>query len=162
VNGWLVDTNVVSELRKRTCDPNVEIWAEAQPQETLFLSLISIAEIRFGIARAIDDARRRELTRWLSAELRPWFANRVVGLDEDTMLEWRETADAIRAAGRPIGEPDLLIAASAKRHGLCVVTRNTAEFSRAGVTVFDPWRNVLERPGQKAAKINGLMTLDRV
>ena len=70
--------------------------------------------------------------------------------------------EAIRRLGRPVGPPDLLIAASAKQHNLCVATRNNDEFAHVGIPVFNPWQNVLQVPGRKPVKVNGVMTLDRV
>jgi hypothetical protein len=78
VNGWLLDTNVVSEMRKLNCAVEVELWIDAQPRNTLFLSPVSMAEFRFGIERALSDERRRELARWLDADVRQWFAGRIV------------------------------------------------------------------------------------
>lgn len=162
MNGWLLDTNVVSEWRKISIDPHVKLWTDTQPQDSFFLSDVSFAEIRFGIERTKNDTRRRELTQWLAAKLRPWFTGRVLDISEDTLLNWRRMMEASRVTGNPIGEPDLLIAAMAQEHNLCVATRNTGEFARAGVPVFNPWTNVLEMPGRKPAKMNGVMTLDRV
>lgn len=162
MKGWLLDTNVVSELGKRQRNVAVQIWVDAQAETTLYLSVVSLAEIRFGIERATSEVRRRDLLHWLQTSLRPWFANTTVDLDEDTLLEWRSMVDAVQAAGRPVGAPDLLIAATAKLHKFCVATRNASEFAQAGVAVFNPWDNVLHLPGRKPAKLNGVVTLDRL
>jgi toxin FitB len=162
VIGWLLDTNVVSTLRNRGGSPQVETWTALQPQHTLFLSLVSIAEIRFGIESKADSAQRQALTHWLENTLRPWLSDRILGLDEETMVEWRRTTQAGRSMGYTFGQPDLLIAATAKVHDLCVVTRNVSDFVNADVAVFDPWNNVLQLPGRKSVKINGVMMLDRL
>jgi predicted nucleic acid-binding protein len=162
VKGWLLDTNVVSELRKPSATTHVEIWIDAQPRDSLFLSVVSFAELRFGIERARNDLHRRELVRWLETDLRGWFATTTVGLDEDALLAWRKMIEATRTIGRPVGEPDLLIAAIAKRQDFCVATRNSLEFAQAGVPVFNPWDNVLKMPGRRATKLNGVVTLDRL
>ena len=86
---WLLDTNVVSEWRRSSIDPHVKLWTDAQPQDSFFLSDVSFAEIRFGIEQTRNDARRRDLTQWLVAKLRPWFAGRALGVSEDTILNWR-------------------------------------------------------------------------
>jgi hypothetical protein len=76
---WLVDTNVISELRKPRCDEAVKSWSEAQGPELLYLSPITIAEIRFGIEQHADARFRESLQGWLDAELRPWFGDRISG-----------------------------------------------------------------------------------
>jgi predicted nucleic acid-binding protein len=86
---WLVDTNVVSELRKPRCDAAVKAWSEAQAPELLYLSRITIAEIRFGIEQHAGQRFREKLQAWLDTELRPWFADRILEMDEEVILEWR-------------------------------------------------------------------------
>jgi len=162
VNGWLVDTDVVSELYKPRGDAQVALWADVQPHASLFLSIVSIAEIRFGIERVSNDARRRELEQQVETNVRQWFAGRILELDERTMLEWLRLVDVGRRSGHTFAQPDLFIAASARLNDLCVVTGNVAHFTPAGVPVFNPWQNVLEMPGRKPAKVNGPMTLDRL
>lgn len=162
MRGWLLDTDVISELRKPDRNSQVKIWIELQPEETLFLSIVSIAEIRFGVRRTANEALRRRLEHWLATDVRQWFAGRIVEIDEDAMLEWIEMVERGRAAGHTFPQPDLLIAASARLHDLCVVTGNVAHFTPAQVAVFDPWHNMLHMPGRKAVKVSGAMTIDRV
>lgn len=140
MRGWLLDTNVVSELRKPACDPNVKAWSERFPPESFHLSTVTLAEIRYGIERQKDAAFRDELTDWLDRVLRPWFAGRILDVDEDTILEWRRMVAAGRKRGITFGQPDLFIAATAKVHGLTVATRNVADFERAAVDTVDPWK----------------------
>lgn len=135
---WLLDTNVISELRKPRCQPAVRAWADAQPPQSLHLSRVTVAEIRFGIERVADAAFRRQLSHWLGATLRPWFAGRILDIDEEVILEWRRMVERGRSAGHTFSQPDLFIAATAAVGGLCVVTRNTDDFERAGVAVFNP------------------------
>lgn len=136
---WLLDTNVISELRKPLCAASVRAWAEAQPPEAMFLSRVSVAEIRFGIERVAESAFRSELLAWLDGTLRLWFGDRLLDVDEDVLLEWRRMVARGRAMNHTFSQPDLFIAATAAVHGLCVVTRNVADFTRAAVAVFDPW-----------------------
>jgi len=139
VRGWLLDTNVVSELRKTNCHVEVQAWADAQLAEDFYLSTITIAEIRYGIERQADADFRRELTAWLERSLRSWFGDRILPVDEDVILEWRRMVDEGRVQGIVFSQPDLFIAATARLHDLCVATRNVADFEPAGVAVFNPW-----------------------
>lgn len=139
MTGWLLDTNVISELRRPNCNRAVKAWSDAQSPESFFLSTVTIAEIRFGIERQKDAAFRRELTDWLDHRLRPWFAGRILEVDEAVILEWRRMVAIGRQRGVTFSQPDLFIAATAKVHGLTVATRNVADFEQADVAVFDPW-----------------------
>ena len=146
MRGWLLDTNVVSELRKPHCDARVRAWADGQPPASLFLSAITLAEIRYGIERlAAADPRRRRLESWLARELRPWFADRICAIDEDVVLVWRRLVEKGRAMRRTFAQPDLFIAAIAVLQDLCVVTRNVGDFVAAGVPVLDPWTQTRPR-----------------
>ena len=146
MKGWLVDTNVISELRKPACAPRVKAWADAQSPGSLFLSRITIAEIRYGIERVpARDPFRAELERWLDQGLRAWFAGRILEIDEAVMLAWRRLVERGRRANHTFAQPDLLIAATAIVHDLCVVTRDVDDFERAGVTVLNPWTDTAPR-----------------
>ena len=148
MSGWLIDTNVISELRKPKCDLAVKAWAEAQPPERLNLSRVTIAEIRFGIERIAHPAFHAELVAWLDDKLRPWFAERILDIDEEVLLTWRRMVERGRAANHTFSQPDLFIAATAAVHGLCVVTRNVDDFIRAEVPVFNPWTGHLDQPAE--------------
>ncbi|MBK6472795.1 MAG: type II toxin-antitoxin system VapC family toxin [Betaproteobacteria bacterium] len=139
MSGWLLDTNVLSELRKPRPKARVQAFVAAQPLERLFVSSVSLAEIRYGIARLDDPLRRAELTDWLDLRLRPLFAQRVLEVTEDVMWRWRLLVEEGRREGHTFSQPDLIIAAIALQHGLTVVTRDTADFQRAGVPLFNPW-----------------------
>ncbi len=146
MSGWLLDTNVISELRKPHCDPHVRTWSNAQSPEALYLSRITLAEIRFGIERVpADDPFRVELEAWLDARLRPWFAGRILEVDETVILTWRRMVARGKARNHTFSQPDLFIAATAAVHGLCVVTRNTGDFAVAGVATLDPWKHTVRR-----------------
>jgi predicted nucleic acid-binding protein len=139
LNGYLLDTNVVSELRRTTPNPNVVAFVAAQPEDRLFLSEVTFAEIRFGIEQLPDPERRAALMSWLNTTLRPLFARRTLAVTEDVILRWRLMVEAGRRRGHTFGQPDLFIAAIAAEAGLTVVTRDTAHFDAAGVPVFNPW-----------------------
>jgi toxin FitB len=147
VRGWLLDTNVVSELRKPNCDQLVKEWADSRPPTTVYLSRVTIAEIRYGIERLPDDDRSRRLLEvWLDNELRPWFADRLLDVDEDVFVVWRRLVEKSKAIRHTFPQPDLFIAATAVLHDLCVVTRNSADFLRTGVLVLNPWTDREPRP----------------
>jgi hypothetical protein len=139
MNGWLLDTNIVSELRKPNCHPSVKQWADSQPPQSFYLSTVTLAEIRFGIERVQDADFRQELTQWLDNTLRPWFTERILPVDEDVVLIWRQLVEMGRKQGYTFSQPDLFIAAIAVLHDLCVVTRNVTDFERAGVPMFNPY-----------------------
>ena len=139
MKGWLLDTNVVSELRKDRPDPGVRSWSGARSADSLFLSEVALAEIRYGIERRAQDEFREELELWLERTLRPWFAGRILPFDEDVWVAWRWMVQRGREEGITFSQPDLVIAATAEVHGLVVCTRNEGDFVRAGVPVFNPW-----------------------
>ena len=139
MTGWLLDTNVVSELRKKRPDNRVKAWSDAQTADSLFLSSITLAEIRYGIERQSDPKLRKALSVWLDHRLRPWFAGRILPVDEDVILEWRRMLARGREHSMTFSQPDLFIAATAHVHSLVVCTRNAGDFRNTGVPVFDPW-----------------------
>jgi len=139
VSGWLIDTNVVSELRKPRPEPKVVSFIAGQSLDSLFVSEVTLAEIRFGIERAAEPARRAELNDWLNHKLRPMFERRVLPVTEDVILKWRLLVEEGRKAGHTFTQPDLFIAATALRHGLTVVTRDTDDYRLARVSIFNPW-----------------------
>jgi toxin FitB len=145
VTGLLLDTNILSELRRPKPEPKVLAFIAAQPLERLYISAVTLAEIRFGI-ELIDDSRRRsELMDWLTHKLRPMFEQRVLPVTEDVMLKWRLLVEDGRKAGHTFSQPDLIIAATALVHGLTAVSRDTGHYEKARVSVLNPW---IEHPSQ--------------
>lgn len=139
MSGWLLDTNILSELRRPKPEAKVVAFVVAQPIEQLFVSIVTFAEIRFGIELLSDARRRAELTDWLTHQLRPLFDQRALPVSEDVMLKWRLLVEEGRKVGHTFSQPDLMIAATALQHGLTIVSRDTSEFKHAGVKVFNPW-----------------------
>ena len=136
---FLIDTNVVSELRRaRTgkADPNVVAWAEAQPSGALFLSAITVLELELGVRQAErrDPEQGRGLRTWLEGQVLPAFDGRVLPID---VAVARRTATL--HVPDPAPERDALIAATALVHSLTVATRNTSDFDRTGVALVNPW-----------------------
>ena len=139
MTGWLLDTNVLSELRRPRPDANVLQFVSSQSLELLYVSAVTFAEIRFGIELVEDASRRMDLNDWLTNKLRPMFEQRVLDVTEDIMLKWRLLVEEGRKVGHTFAQPDLIIAATALHHGLEVVSRNTADFEKANVPVLNPW-----------------------
>jgi len=140
VRGWLVDTNVISELRKgRRCSPNVRAWSERVPPVACYISQVSLAEIRFGIERADDPGFRAELEVWVQDGVLPWFGARVLEVDAAVLTQWCRLASEGRKANYTYSQPDVLLAATASVHQLGVATRNVEDFVRAGVRIVNPW-----------------------
>lgn len=148
MNGWLLDTNVISELRGPRPEMRVAHFVDAQPARLLNISVVTFAEIRFGIGRVTDPDRRAELERWLERTLRPWFAGRLLPIDEDTILRWREMVETGRRRGHTFSQPDLFIAAMADLAGLIVVSRDVSDFAVTGVPIYDPWHECLHVDGR--------------
>jgi predicted nucleic acid-binding protein len=139
VTGWLLDTNVLSELRRRKPDRKVVAFVAAQPLESLFVSVVTFAEIRFGIERVSDAGRRAELGDWLAHKVRPMFEQRVLAISEDIMFKWRLLVEEGRKARHTYSQPDLIIAATALDHGLTVVSRDVSDYRKARVPFLNPW-----------------------
>jgi toxin FitB len=146
VTGWLLDTNIVSEIRRPRPEAKVVSAIEAQPLEQLYISVVTLAEIRFGIEQLEDFKRRTELNIWLSNKVRPMFDQRVLPITEDIMVKWRLLVEDGRKAGYTYSQPDLIIGATAIHYGLTVMSRDTIEYIRAGVPVFNPWTDRLPTP----------------
>jgi hypothetical protein len=139
VTGWLLDTNVLSELRRPRPEPKVLAFIAAQPLDCLFVSSVTLAEIRFGIELVTDAGKRAELNDWLTHKVRPMFDQRVLPVTEDIMFKWRLLVEDGRKAGHTFSQPDLIIAATALEQGLTVVSRDISDYERARVPVLNPW-----------------------
>lgn len=136
---WLLDTNILSELRRPKPEPKVVAFIAAQPLDRLYVSAVTFAEIRFGIELVADAGRRAELSDWLAHKVRPMFDGRVLAISEDIMFKWRLLVEDGRKARHTFSQPDLIIAATALHHGLTVVTRDVSDYQRARAPVFNPW-----------------------
>ncbi|QAY72025.1 type II toxin-antitoxin system VapC family toxin [Agromyces protaetiae] len=135
---WLLDTNIISELRRPTAvaNPGVVEWAASQDPDSLYLSAITVLELEIGVRRKerTDAVQGAMLRRWLDGDVLPTFSGRIVSVD---------TAVAVRAGTLHVPDPrperDALIAATATVHGLTVVTRNIRDFADLGATLLNPW-----------------------
>ncbi|GLS20841.1 ribonuclease VapC [Labrys miyagiensis] len=140
MTGWLLDTNVISELRRPRPEQKVLDFIAAQPIERLYISVVSFAEIKFGIELITDAARRAELHDWLTLRVRPMFRQRALAISEEVMLKWRLLVEEGRKIRHTFSQPDLIIAATALQHDLVIVTRNESDYRLAKVSVLNPWR----------------------
>ncbi len=139
MNGWLLDTNILSELRRSRPERKVLAFVRAQPLDLLYVSSVTFAEIRFGIELVADANRRAELNDWLTHKVRPLFEQRVLAITEDVMFKWRLLVEDGRKAGHTFSQPDLIIAATALHYGLTIVSRDIGDFQKADAPVFNPW-----------------------
>lgn len=143
---YLLDTNVISELRKARCDHQVKLWASAQAPASLFISAITVMELETGILRVErrDPRQGRLLRLWLEEQVLPAFNGRILAIDTEISRRC-----AHLHVPDPRSECDALIAATALIHGLMVVTRNTQDFQHCRVPVLNPWIGQLheDRPG---------------
>ena len=143
MTAWLLDTNILSELRRPKPERKVLAFVAAQPLELLYISTVTLAEIRFGIELLPEIARRSELKDWLAHKVRPMFEQRVLAITEDIMFKWRLMVEEGRKVGHTFSQPDLIIAATGQHHGLTIVSRDTADYVKAQVIVFNPWSDRL-------------------
>lgn len=135
----IVDTNVVSELLRPSPEPRVEGWLAAQDGLDIYLTAISEAELRYGVAIMDNGKRRDGLADAIDRILRDDMAGRVLAFDSAAAEAYATIAASRRAAGRPIAQADCQIAAIARACGATVATRNTAGFEGCGIDVIDPW-----------------------
>jgi predicted nucleic acid-binding protein len=136
----LLDTNVVSEPLRAAPDARVIEWIDAQPLETLFLSAITVAELRAGVALLPAGRRRTGLHDSLETQVLPLFAGRVLPFDQACTKAFAALMSKARAAGLSIASADGYIAAIAAANGLAVASRDTGPFKAAGAAVIDPWQ----------------------
>lgn len=136
----LLDTNVVSEPLRRAPERRVIEWIDAQAMETLFLSAITVAELRAGVALLPAGKRRSGLQKDLEKRVLPLFAGRVLPFDSACTPAYAALMAKARAAGLAIATADGYIAAIAAANGLAVATRDAGPFEAAGAAVIDPWR----------------------
>lgn len=134
--GWLVDTNVISELRRRDPDANVRAWFAQRPATELYLSVLTLGEIRKGVEALTDLGRRTVLREWLERELPVFFADRLLPIDAGVAHQWGQL---LAKAGRSLPAIDSLLAATALHHNLVLVTRNLKDFAGLPVQVLNPW-----------------------
>jgi predicted nucleic acid-binding protein len=139
VNGFLVDTNVISEFVKPQPTPKVIHWLELTDPELLFASVVTLGEIRLGIENLPLGKRRIALEEWLEHGLPNWFESHLLPITKAIADRWARLTIAAKKKGIPVTTVDGLIAATALEHDLAVVTRNETDFTETGVTIVNPW-----------------------
>ena len=139
MSGFLLDTNIPSELTRSQPDARVIRWLESVSESDLFLSVVSLGEMRRGCSLLQAGKRRDRLEQWIENDVRIWFAKRILPINASVAERWGELDAQRQLAGKPLNTADGLIAATALEHGLILVTRNVADFIHLGVSVFDPW-----------------------
>ena len=133
---YLIDTNVLSELRRKVPDARVVHWFSQRPAGTLYLSVLTLGEIRKGIEALPDPPRRLVLLDWLETQLPAFFSGRILPIDAAVADRWGRL---VAQAGRPLPAIDSLLAATASQHGLILVTRNLRDVQGLGVQILSPW-----------------------
>jgi predicted nucleic acid-binding protein len=139
MNGFLLDTNIPSELTRPIPEPRVEAWLEAADDERLYLSVVSLGELVEGVSLLTPGRKRNELERWMETTLHPWFGTRILAFDKAIARRWGILSAQSERKGRKLKVADAMIAATALVFDLTVVTRNVKDFAGQGVTVFNPW-----------------------
>lgn len=139
MNGYLLDTNIPSEFSRERPEPRVVQWLKAQPVTRLFLSAVTIGEIRKGLTVLPQGRRRTELEVWFHTDLLIWFSDRILPVTQSIADRWGVIDGQCQLKGTPLNTADGMIAATALEHDLTVVTRNVRDFSGLGIDVFNPW-----------------------
>ena len=139
MSGFLLDTNIPSELVRTLPEPKVQRWVVAQEISALHLSVVSIGELYKGFTIMPEGRRRVQLETWLETVLLPLFTDRVLPMTHAIAERWGKLDGLRQLMGTPLHAPDGMIAATALEHGLTVVTRNVKDFDGLGVVILNPW-----------------------
>ena len=139
MSGFLLDTNVISELVKPQPETNVTAWIEGTDESLLYLSVLTLGELRRGIAVLPQSRRRAILEAWLEKDLRARFEDRILTIDQEVADRWGLLTAAARNSEIPLPIIDGLLAATALEHNLTLVTRDIGQIPSMGVAVFNPW-----------------------
>ena len=134
---WLDDTNVLSELTRREPNARVQKWL-VEHEEDLFISVLTLGELERGVRMAADAGRQKRLRAWLHNDVRAWFAEKILPIDENVAARW---AEMLSRAKNPLPAIDSLIGATALTHQLTVVTRDERDMARTGAKVLNPWNS---------------------
>ena len=139
MSGFLLDTNIPSELTRPIPHSRVSDWVNAQDNASLYLSVVSVGELRKGFTVLPQGKRRTQLEQWFEQFLLPLFAGRILSVTQSVGNRWGVLDGECQLRGTPRNTADGMIAATALEHGLTIVTRNVKDFAGLGVTVFNPW-----------------------
>jgi len=139
MSGFLLDTNIPSEIIRTRPDPRVTAWVVAQGVTMLFLIVVTIGELRKGITILQESKRRSQLLEWLQNDLMPLFAGRILPVTQAIADRWGVLSGQRQIAGRPLSMADGILAATTLEHGLTLVTRNVKDYENLGLSIHDPW-----------------------
>ena len=145
MSGYLLDTNCVSELVRIQPEPRVMEWMDAAGEEQLYLSVLTLGEIRKGLAGQVQSKRRRQVETWLDVDLQTRFAGRILSINGPVAEHWGLLAARAKTKGIPLPIMDGLLAATALHYNLTMVTRNVADFASTLVPVLNPWNDSTSR-----------------
>jgi predicted nucleic acid-binding protein len=140
MSGYLLDTNCISELVRVKPEPKVMAWIDAAEESLLYMSVLTLGEIRKGLAGLPQSKRRTNLETWLEIELRARFAGRILPIDDSVADRWGLVAANAKREGKALATIDGLLAATALQLNLTVVSRNVGDFAPAQVQVLNPWK----------------------
>jgi toxin FitB len=141
MSGFLLDTNIPSETVNLRPEPRVIAWLNQQANEGLYLSVVTIGELRRGFITMPEGPRRTRLERWLETDVMLWFGERILPVTKEIADRWGVLDGTCQLRGTPANTVDGLIAATALEHDLTVVTRNARHFALFGVAMLNPWEN---------------------
>ena len=140
--GWLLDTNVVSEIARADCDANVAAWARAQDEDRLYISILTLGEYDKGVSNLSPDAPARPGIEASVVALEARFAGRILSLDDRIVRRWGRISGTVQCATGTVPPViDTLLAATAIEHDLYLVTRNVKDVRHSGAAVFNPWHD---------------------
>ena|SRR5690242_9924241 len=139
MSGFLLDTNCISELVRSKPDPHVVDWMRAADESLLYVSVLTLGEIRKGAAMLPQSKRRTYLESWLELDLQVRFSGRILAIDNSVADRWGLIAAEAQQKGRPLSAIDGLLAATALHHNLTIVSRNTSDFAATQVPTLNPW-----------------------
>ena len=139
MSGFLLDTNCISEVVRVHPEPRVLSWLGAAEESLLYLSVLTLGEIRKGVATLTQGRRRTLLETWLEVELQARFTGRILSIDVAVADRWSVLAAGVKAKGAALSTIDGLLAATALHHNLTIVSRNVGDFANTQVPVLNPW-----------------------
>lgn len=139
MSGFLLDTNCISELVRSKPEPRVLEWMEAADESLLYLSVLTLGEIRKGVAGLPQSKRQTQLEMWLEVDLQARFSRRILSIDAPIADRWGLMAAQAKRKGRALSAIDGLLAATAMHHNLTIVSRNISDFANTQVTTLNPW-----------------------
>ncbi|MGB8065325.1 MAG: type II toxin-antitoxin system VapC family toxin [Candidatus Sulfotelmatobacter sp.] len=139
MSGFLLDTNCISELVRNKPEPRVLAWMEAANESLLYLSVLTLGEIRKGVAGVPQSRRRTQLETWLELDLQARFSGRILPIDAPIADRWGLLAAEAKRKGRALSAIDGLLAATALHHNLTIVSRNVSDFAGTQVPTLNPW-----------------------